>query len=125
MILIVDDESGIRDFLGAYLRANDFKVVAAASGEEALELWEEHRTEIQVVITDIVMPGINGKALADRLRARLPQLPVIFMSGYLPEEIAEDALDGVFFKKPFTPGDLLEAVRSAASWRRHPEIGNA
>ncbi len=110
MILIVDDESGIRDFLGAYLQANSFKVLTAASAEEALELWEEHDDKIVAVITDIVMPGINGKALADQLRVMRPRLPIIFMSGYLPEEIAEETLDGPFFKKPFNPVDLLEAL---------------
>jgi FixJ family two-component response regulator len=57
------------------------------------------------------MPGINGKDLADRLRVECPTLRVIFMSGYLPEEIAEETLGGIFFKKPFHPADLLQAVR--------------
>ena len=110
MILVVDDEIGIREFLNTFLSAKDFNVVVAASGEQALGLWSEHDSEINLVITDIVMPGINGKTLADRLRAQRPGLPVIFMSGYLPEAVAEETLDGTFLKKPFSPFELLEKI---------------
>jgi DNA-binding NtrC family response regulator len=109
----VDDESGIRDFLAAFLQGHRFLVLTASSGEEALRLFETRQQPIDLVVTDIVMSGINGKTLADRLRAKEPGLKVIFMSGYLPEEIAVEALDGVFFKKPFQPQDLLNAVRDA------------
>jgi two-component system, cell cycle sensor histidine kinase and response regulator CckA len=110
VILVVDDESGIREFLKTLLLTRDFQVISAGSGEEALELWNEHGTKIDLVITDIVMPGIDGKTLADRLRASQPKLPIIFISGYLPERIAEATLDGPFFKKPFGPFELLGKV---------------
>jgi two-component system cell cycle sensor histidine kinase/response regulator CckA len=114
VILVVDDEVGIREFLAAYLESKDFKVLMAACGEEALELWAEWRDRIELLITDIVMPGINGKVLSEKLVAEKPSLKVIFMSGYLPEEIAEETLEGTFFKKPFHPFELLEAIRASA-----------
>jgi len=109
-ILVVDDEVGMREFLGAYLRAYDLPVITAASAEDAIALWEENRGQFRAVITDIVMPGMNGKALAECLRAKQPGLQVIFMSGYLPSEIAEEELDGTFFKKPFNPSELITAL---------------
>ena len=112
-ILVVDDEPGMREFLAAFFRAHDLPVLTAGTAEEALNVWEKKAAEINTVVTDIVMPGMNGKALAERLRSDRPTLKIIFMSGYLPAEIAEEALDGVFFKKPFNPSDLLTAVQSA------------
>jgi len=112
VILIVDDEIGIREFLAAYLQSKDFKILTAGSGEEALNIWAESREEIELLVTDIVMPGMNGKALAEKLSEQKPSLKVVFMSGYLPEEIAEETLDGVFFKKPFHPHELLEKLRA-------------
>jgi two-component system, cell cycle sensor histidine kinase and response regulator CckA len=118
VILIVDDEGGIREFLKTFLQAKDFEVISASSGEEALDLWNEHGAEIDLVITDIVMPGIDGKTLADRLRANRRDLPIIFISGYVPEEIAEETLDGAFFKKPFSPLDLLNTMEELLKDRR-------
>jgi two-component system, cell cycle sensor histidine kinase and response regulator CckA len=111
VILVVDDESGIRDFLSTYLRSKSFKVHSAESGEQALRIWDQEKGRIDLLLTDVVMPGINGKDLADRLRLECPTLRVIFMSGYLPEEIAEQTLGAVFFKKPFHPNELLTTIR--------------
>ncbi len=113
VILVVDDEKGIREFLCTYLKSKSFKVLTAGSGEEALDLWQEEGASIDLLLTDIVMPGINGKDLADRLKQERPDLRIIFMSGYLPEEIAEETLGGTFFKKPFQPSELLDAIRNA------------
>ncbi len=113
-ILVVDDEVGMREFLAAFFRAYDLPVLTAGTAEEALSIWEKKAAEIRAVVTDIVMPGMNGKALAEKLRDDRPALKIIFMSGYLPAEIAEEALDGVFFKKPFNPSDLLAALQSTS-----------
>lgn len=113
VILVVDDEAGIREFLAAYLQSKDFNVLTASCAEEALDLWAESREKIDLLITDIVMPGMNGKVLSEKLAGEKPSLKVIFMSGYLPEEIAEETLDGTFFKKPFHPHELLEAIRES------------
>ena len=113
VIFVVDDESGIREFLAAYLQSKDFKVYTACSGEEAFNLWPEICSQVSLLITDIIMPGMNGKLLAEKLMMDNPALQVIYMSGYLPEEIAEETLGGIFFRKPFHPHELLKAIRSA------------
>jgi two-component system cell cycle sensor histidine kinase/response regulator CckA len=113
MILVVDDEAGIRDFLSAYLQSKSFKVFTAASAEDALTLWPDICQSVDLLITDIVMPGLNGKRLAEKLLCDKPSLRIIYMSGYLPEEIAEETLDGTFFRKPFHPQELLKAVYAA------------
>ena len=113
VILVVDDETGIREFLSAYLQSKDFQVFTASSAEDAFDLWPDIRGKVALLITDIIMPGLNGKLMADRLREDNPALEVIYMSGYLPEEIAEETLEGVFFRKPFHPHELLKAIRSA------------
>jgi two-component system, cell cycle sensor histidine kinase and response regulator CckA len=113
VIMVVDDESGIREFLAAYLQSKDFKVFTAASAEEACRLWPQIRSDVDLLITDIIMPGMNGKLLAEKLQEDNPGLEVIFMSGYLPEEIAEETLGGTFFRKPFHPHELLKAIREA------------
>src|SRR4051812_27490816 len=87
MILVVDDEGGIRDFLSAYLQSKSFKVFSAASAEDALTLWPDICEKVDLLITDIVMPGLNGKRLAEKLLCEKPSLRIIYMSGYLPEEI--------------------------------------
>lgn len=110
-ILVVDDEQGICEFLATYLKAKNFKVLTARSGEEALTLWAGHQRRFDLLLTDIVMPGINGKQLADRLLEDEPELKIIFMSGYLPQEIGDEILDQVFLKKPFHPNELMEAIR--------------
>jgi two-component system cell cycle sensor histidine kinase/response regulator CckA len=111
VILVVDDEIGIREFLSAYLKSKDFRVLTAGSGEEALKVWEDAREDVDLLVTDIVMPGINGKMLSEKLLADKPSLKVVFISGYLPEDIAEETLHGVFFRKPFHPQEFLETIR--------------
>lgn len=113
VILVVDDESGIRDFLAAYLQSKEFHVYTARSAEDALDVWAKIPETVDLLITDVIMPGLDGKRLAERLLEQRPDLPVIYMSGYLPEEIAEEALGGIFFRKPFHPSELLQAIRRA------------
>ena len=112
VILVVDDEPGIREFLLTYLTNKNFKVLTADCAATALHLWEENRKRIDLLLTDVIMPGLNGKVLAERLLSEKPELKIIFMSGYLPQEIAAETEEYTFFKKPFHPAELLEAIRS-------------
>lgn len=118
VILIVDDEPGIRDFLATYLTHKNFKVLTADCAATALHVWEENGKKVDLLLTDVIMPGINGKVLAERMMQEKPELKVIFMSGYLPQEIAEETSGFTFFKKPFHPGELLEAIRNALHFGR-------
>lgn len=113
VILVVDDEPGIREFLLTYLTNKDFKVLTADCAATALHIWEENRHRVHLLLTDIIMPGLNGKVMAERMTSENPDLKVIFMSGYLPQEIAEETAAHTFFKKPFHPAELLAAIRAA------------
>jgi two-component system cell cycle sensor histidine kinase/response regulator CckA len=103
-ILVVDDDRCLRRLLQSILRTAGFDVISAASGEEALHLAASHSGSIDLVLTDIVMPGLKGPDLAQRLRCRRPGVPVLLMTG------ASEAEPGVL-QKPFSASALLAAIR--------------
>ncbi len=114
-ILLVEDEDAVRRMIAQVLGQHGFRVVVAANAEEALGHWAAQRGDVSLLLTDLVMPGLAGNALAERLRAEAPALRVIYMSGYTDEPDVQSAIsDGrvVFLAKPFTPADLVEAVRT-------------
>jgi DNA-binding NtrC family response regulator len=111
VILVVEDEPGIREFLCTYLTSKSFKVLTAPDAERALEIWQARSGEIDLLLTDMVMPGLNGKELAAKLLIDRPELKVIYMSGYSPCEYSGETPSGIFFKKPFHPVELLETIR--------------
>ena len=88
-ILVVDDESQVRSLARDILQGAGYRVLEAEDGEQALRLAEQHPGAIHVLLTDIMMPGINGKELADRLAANRPDTKMIFMSGRAAEVISE------------------------------------
>jgi len=113
-ILIVDDEDLIRELLADAL-SDDFKVLAARNGEEALTLFEQHKDEIALVITDLIMPKMRGDALAERVRELRPTLPIIFISGY-EREIETNLLlakgRAAFLPKPFDVEKLISTMQA-------------
>lgn len=111
VILVVDDEPGIREILLTYLSSKNFKVHCANDGTSAHEIWRELGGKVDLLLTDVIMPGCNGTALSKILMAQNPSLKVIFMSGYMPEELAQESRDFPFFRKPFHPRELLEVIR--------------
>ncbi len=115
-ILAVEDEDALRRIVKSALERYGYRVLIAANGAEALELWREHRESIDLLLTDLVMPlGLTGWELAARLRAERPELKVIVMSGYDPtEHVPDDATDAQLRKIPFLqkPYGLLELVRT-------------
>ena len=114
-VLIVDDEDLIRELLADAL-SGDFNILSARDGEEALRLFEQHQSEIALVITDLIMPKMRGDALAERLRELSPTLPIVFISGY-EREIETDALlakgRAAFLPKPFDMVTLTSTLRDA------------
>jgi signal transduction histidine kinase/ActR/RegA family two-component response regulator len=124
-ILIAEDQPDVRGLCAAILKGMDLHVLAAANGAEALAIAEAHPGSIRILLTDIVMPGMNGLELADRLCAARPDIAVIYMSGYADRELdgGRRVADGdAFLPKPFTPDELtsivrrvLEAPRAAAA----------
>ena len=116
-VLLVEDEPALRKLVIRALTRLGYRVVDAATGVQALAVWEKNRDDVRLLLTDMVMPdGIGGIELARRLRAENPALPVIFMSGY-NAGIASQSLELVegvnFIPKPFEQSVLAKAVRNA------------
>ena len=112
-VLVVEDEDHVRTLTVAALRKNGYRVLEAASGKDALEVFRDHGAEIDLLFTDVMMPGnLLGDELAVRLRATKPSLAVLYTSGYSPE-VAETEFrgNGKFLTKPFTPAQMLASVR--------------
>jgi PAS domain S-box-containing protein len=115
-ILLVEDDSFLRTSVRHVLLRLGYRVLEAANGLEALEVWQPHRDDIQLLLTDLVMPGgMTGKGLAGRLLSENPRLKVVYTSGYSPEIAAGDfpLEEGVnFLAKPFEPGKLAQTIRN-------------
>ena len=114
VILIAEDEPTVREVAAQSLRRLGYTVLTADSGVAALAVAEAHTAKIDLLVTDVVMPGINGPALAVQLRERRPGLPVLFMSGYADDDevVGGIRLEGVpFLAKPFAPAELARRVR--------------
>ncbi len=114
LILVVEDEGAVRSIAARALAEAGFRVREAGSGREALELLTVSAERIALVVTDVVMPEITGKDLAERVALLVPGTPVLFTSGYTDGEILRRGLlapDAAFLQKPFTPHGLIAAVR--------------
>jgi two-component system cell cycle sensor histidine kinase/response regulator CckA len=98
-ILLVEDEEGIRTLTKAFLEQQGYTVLVAANGLEALSLAEEYSNPIHLLLTDVVMPGIRGMELAERLLKLRPATHILYISGYPEQEIADPA--AAFLQKPF------------------------
>jgi CheY-like chemotaxis protein len=112
-VLVVEDDGPLRAILARALSGAGYRVLAAASGQEALELAAAHLDPVDLLLTDVVMPGMNGRQLAERLAASHPSLPVLYLSGYTdeilgPQGVLAPGLD--LLHKPFTTAELLAAV---------------
>jgi two-component system, cell cycle sensor histidine kinase and response regulator CckA len=115
-ILIVEDEAALRDLAARVLRRRGYHVLEAAHGEDALRLINHHRVDVDVVLCDVVMPGMTGTELVKHIRARLPEARVIFMSGYTEDEIIRRGTrisEVAFIEKPFSPAQLQAIIETA------------
>jgi CheY-like chemotaxis protein len=113
-ILVAEDEEQLRNVVRRTLERQGFSVLVARSGSEAIELCEEHAGTIALLLTDLVMPGMSGRELADRLVPLRPSIKILYMSGYTENTIANHDLRDArmaFLAKPFTPESLLHKVR--------------
>jgi PAS domain S-box-containing protein len=116
--LLVEDEKGVRDLTREYLEMAGYQVLVAENGHTALEMAAMHAGPIDLLITDIVMPGINGRELADRVRSARPEIKVLYMTGYTDQAIVRrGALNegGVLLQKPFTLATLASKLREITS----------
>jgi signal transduction histidine kinase/ActR/RegA family two-component response regulator len=113
-ILLVEDEAVLRELVRDILGQYQYRVVEAASGIEALKAWDENNGQIDLLLTDMVMPeGMTGSDVAAQLRKRKPGLKVIFTSGYSAEAVGRDFSQGdaAFLAKPYLPPQLAQTVR--------------
>jgi CheY-like chemotaxis protein len=97
------------------LKMFGYTILTATDGVEAVAVFEAHRDEIQAVVTDLMMPRMNGREAIELIRHQKPELPVILVSGYTDDIIdlaAIDALDVLFLQKPLRPQKLLAAIRA-------------
>ncbi|MBU5636951.1 response regulator [Geomonas sp. Red69] len=110
-ILLVDDEAQIRSMLHDLLVCHGYKVIQAADGLDALEKFKLNVQEIKLVVTDIVMPRLDGLSSIKIMRTITPSVKVLLMSGYASDQPAPDGVS--LIPKPFTPADFLQAIRSS------------
>jgi len=113
-ILLVEDAESLRELTRMLLENNGFKVLVAENGTEAIELAEHKRQPIHLLLTDVVMPGMSGRELANYLTAKRPDMSVIYMSGYTNDAIAHHGVldSGVFLiEKPFSQETLIRKLR--------------
>ena len=115
-ILVVEDESSLRLAMRHMLSRNGYGVIEAANGTEALAVLQNSDDSIDLVLTDVIMPGMSGSELVSALRSQRPDLPVIFMSAHAGERLTEHGVkctEHEFIQKPFTAEKLLDKIRYA------------
>ena len=113
-VLAVDDDQMMLDLVNEMLTPLGYKVLSAASGEEALELMDSKQEKVDLLLTDVVLPGIKGQELAQKMLVAYPEVRVLFMSGYLCPSMAHNDSEqdfGAFIQKPFAPNSLLRKMR--------------
>jgi PAS domain S-box-containing protein len=113
-ILLVEDDADLRDLSRRVLTMNGYRVLAAAHGRDAIRLAEEHSEHIDLMLTDVIMPGMTGREVAERVQAARPKMKVLYVSGYTDNIIAERGMltpGMAFLQKPFSPTHLAAKVR--------------
>ena len=112
-ILLVDDDEEVRTLACEVLRSEDYVVLEAATPDAALAICAQHKGPIDLLLTDVVMPVMSGRKLAERVRPLRPDAKIMYMSGYPGEIIGQHGVlaSGAFVQKPFTTSGLVEKVR--------------
>lgn len=113
-ILVVDDEEAVRHLASRMLTWTGYQALEASHGREAIATIEQHAGAIHLVLTDIKMPGMNGRELGRHVEQRWPGKPILYMSGFASEVFQGGLLESgaPFLSKPFTQEDLAHKVRS-------------
>ena len=113
-ILLVEDDDRVRALVSNMLRKNGFTVLLASAGDQALEIAARHRGRIHLLLTDVLMPGLNGRMLSERLTATRPETRVLYMSGYSDDDILRLGVKknaAHFIQKPFSVDALIHKIR--------------
>jgi two-component system, cell cycle sensor histidine kinase and response regulator CckA len=114
VVLLVEDEAGVRELAREYLEMSGYKVIVAADGHTAIELAALHQGVIHLLMTDMVMPGIGGRELAERVQAARPDIKILYMSGYTDQAVVHQGIlgtDAPLLQKPFTLATLTGKLR--------------
>jgi len=115
-ILLVEDEDPVRELTYRMLESYGYVVLEAGHPDQALRVSEQHKGDIDLLVSDVVMPGMGGPALAEQLTRSRPQLKVLYISGYTDDEIIRRGVveQGIrLLQKPFAPDELARKVREA------------
>ncbi|MBU1902579.1 MAG: response regulator, partial [Proteobacteria bacterium] len=113
-ILLAEDDDSARKLIRSVLQDYGYSILEAQDGKEALQLFEQHEGPIHLLLTDVVMPGMNGRELAERLQPLQPKMKVLYMSGYTDNAIVRNGVlePGMpFIQKPFAPEVLVSKCR--------------
>ena len=110
-ILLAEDEALLRELGVTILRQAGYNVLTAPDAKELMSLLNGYAENIDLLLTDIVMPGLSGQELAHLARERWPRIRVLYMSGYSDEELESLLRDSAFLQKPFTPSELMAKVK--------------
>ena len=118
-ILLVEDDADVRMVMRGVLEASGYQIWEASNGVEALDVWKTNASQIDLLLTDVIMPGgLNGQELADRLGEERPSLKVILMSGYGSDMAKKIQPRSHILQKPFSLESLTETVRSCLDTAR-------
>ncbi len=120
-ILLVEDDEGVRQVTKSTLLDYGYSVIEAVNGEEALQIYDERNDEIDLLLTDVVMPVMNGAELAERLREKNPDLKVLYFSGYTDSSIVHHGVldkGNDFIQKPYSHIDLAKKIREVLDRKR-------
>jgi CheY-like chemotaxis protein len=115
-VLLVEDEEAVRRLARRVLEGVGYRVLVAANGAEALQVAQQHMGRLDLMVTDVIMPGMSGQELSARLRAMRPELPILYVSGYTDDAILQHGTllpNTGFLQKPFSPAVLAQRVQDA------------
>lgn len=113
-ILVVEDDSAVRKLLCRILQSYGYRIIESTTPTESLQIFDRLHSEVDLVITDVVMPEMNGQQLSERLRAIKPEVHVLFVSGYTDDTVVRHGVfkaEKNFIQKPFKRADLAKKIR--------------
>jgi two-component system, cell cycle sensor histidine kinase and response regulator CckA len=113
-ILLVEDEELLRRLAGRGLARHGYRVLEAATGEEALTILDQHLQDVSIIVTDLMLPGMSGRELADRVKDRCADIKILYTSGFTADAAVHDGVEHAtlaFLQKPYTPAALAAKIR--------------